>query len=125
MQPPFSIGLLRFAKAEDERAAGTEWAKDHGHLSGNGPEALEMKGLTRPNQMVNDDVIICRLTYMKNHLFFLETFDNTTTTTEGAQSLLIFSENRNIFIRFRAYRKALFFVYCGTIFAQFSFHLHP
>ena len=34
-------------------------------LSGNGPEALEMKGLTRPNQMVNDDVIICRLTYMK------------------------------------------------------------
>lgn len=53
MQPPFSIGLLRFAKAEDERAAGTEWAKDHGHLSGNGPEALEMKGLTRPNQMVN------------------------------------------------------------------------
>lgn len=48
-----------------------------------------------------------------------------TTTTEGAQSLLIFSENRNIFIRFRAYRKALFFVYCGTIFAQFSFHLHP
>ena len=65
MQPPFSIGLLRFAKAEDERAAGTEWAKDHGHLSGNGPEALEMKGLTRPNQMVNDDVIICRLTYMK------------------------------------------------------------
>ena len=77
MQPPFSIGLLRFAKAEDERAAGTEWAKDHGHLSGNGPEALEMKGLTRPNQMVNDDVIICRLTYMKNHLFFLETFDNT------------------------------------------------
>ena len=50
---PFPIGLLRFAKAEDERAAGTEWAKDHGHLSGNGPEALEMKGLTRPNQMVN------------------------------------------------------------------------
>ena len=34
-------------------ATGTEWAKDHGHLSGNGPEALEMKGLTRPNQMVN------------------------------------------------------------------------
>ena len=61
----FILCSLRFAKAEDERAAGTEWAKDHGHLSGNGPEALEMKGLTRPNQMVNDDVIICRLTYMK------------------------------------------------------------
>ena len=40
-----------------------------------------------------------------------------TTTTEVAQSLLIFSEDRNIFIRFCTHRKSLFFVYCGAVFA--------
>ena len=40
-----------------------------------------------------------------------------TTTTEPAQSLLIFSEDRNIFIRFCTHRKSLFFVYCGAVFA--------
>ena len=40
-----------------------------------------------------------------------------TTTTEGAQSLLIFSKDWNIFSRFRVCRKSLFFVYCGAVFA--------
>jgi hypothetical protein len=40
-----------------------------------------------------------------------------TTTTEQAQSLLIFSEDRNIFQAFSRAVKALFFVYCGAVFA--------
>ena len=39
-----------------------------------------------------------------------------TTTTEPAQSLLIFSEDRNIFTQFHTYQKSLFFVYCGAVF---------
>ena len=53
---------------------------------------------------------------LNKELNFLETFDNTTTTTEGAQSLLIFSEDRNIFCRFCVCWKFLFFVYCGAVF---------
>ena len=45
-----------------------------------------------------------------------------TTTTEQAQSLLIFSEDRNIFIRFCTHRKSLFFVYCGAVFALANRH---
>ena len=40
-----------------------------------------------------------------------------TTTTEAAQSLLIFLEDRNIFTQFHTYQKSLFFVYCGAVFA--------
>ena len=40
-----------------------------------------------------------------------------TTTTEAAQSLLIFSEDRNIFTQFCICRKSPFFVYCGAVFA--------
>ena len=40
-----------------------------------------------------------------------------TTTTEAAQSLLIFSEDRNIFTQFHTYQKSLFFVYYSAVFA--------
>ena len=43
-----------------------------------------------------------------------------TTTTEPAQSLLIFSVDRSFFIRVHALRKALFFVYCGYLQSEYA-----